>query len=71
MNEEIIRAYLLQYGKKFRKLRKQAEFTQLQAAQCVQCSQAIISHIECGYFMPPPRLEKALLELYQQAQKDE
>lgn len=59
-----VREFLSQYGAKLREKRKQIKFTQLQVAEIIGCSQAIISHIECGYMLPPPHIEKALIELY-------
>lgn len=56
MNKSDVRTYLKDYGRRFRDMREQSELTQLKVAKQVGCSQAIISHIECGYMLPPPRI---------------
>lgn len=60
----VVREYLQDYGQEFKDLRIQAKLTQLKVAKCLGCSQAIISHIECGYMLPPEQLEMELHNLY-------
>lgn len=64
LEESFVRSYLISYGKNMRKLRKKAGFSQLDVAGILLCSQAIISHIECGYMLPPPHIHSGLIELY-------
>lgn len=63
MNKQEVRNFLEEYGQKVKVLRKKANLSQLEVAKIVECSQAIISHIECGYMLPPPHIEKAIFEL--------
>ena len=53
MKDEV-RAFLKEYGDNFKKLRYRANLRQVDVAAQIRCSQAIISHIECGYMLPPP-----------------
>ena len=64
MTDLSVREHLKEYGRKFRNMRHKAKLSQLTAARMIGCSQAIISHIECGYMLPPTRIECALFELY-------
>lgn len=59
-----IREYLKQYGARLRDMRIKAKLTQLDVARFIGISQAIISHIECGFFLPSDELESALLDVY-------
>ena len=63
MKDEV-RAFLKEYGDNFKKLRYMANLRQVDVAAQIRCSQAIISHIECGYMLPPHHIEEALLQLY-------
>ena len=64
-NETAVREWLSNYGNEFRRKREKAKLTQLEVAWTLGCSQAIISHIECGYMLPPEKIETALLDLYE------
>lgn len=66
VSKKQIRDFLKEYGKNFRLLRTRKKLSQLRVAQFVGVSQAIISHIECGYFLPSPELESTLIDLYKQ-----
>jgi transcriptional regulator with XRE-family HTH domain len=63
MNKYEVRNFLEVYGQKIKALRVKAKLTQLEVAKICECSQAIISHIECGYMLPPPHIEKSLFAL--------
>lgn len=63
-NEKVGTKYLKKYGNDFKTMRLKANISQLEVAQEIECSQAVISHIECGYMLPPLHIEKAMLELY-------
>ena len=63
MDEQTIRNFLVSYGDKVRRARIKLELTQLKLARLIGCSQAIISHIECGYMLPPPHIKKAISEI--------
>jgi transcriptional regulator with XRE-family HTH domain len=65
-NKTDVREWLSKYGNELRQKRKKANLYQLQVAQIIGCSQAIISHIECGYMLPPVNIETALLDLYEE-----
>ena len=54
MDEKTIRAFLISYGDSVRIARLKANMTQLALSRLIPCSQAIISHIEQGYMLPPP-----------------
>jgi transcriptional regulator with XRE-family HTH domain len=71
MDKSQVRVFLYAYGKNFREMREKAKLTQLQVADAVRCSQAIISHIECGYMLPPPYIEEALIKFYDMRKEDE
>lgn len=58
------RLFLKTYGKHFRDLRLANNLTQVEVAEMVECSQAIISHIENGLMLPPTKIELALIEIY-------
>lgn len=58
-----VRDFLIRYGEYFRSQRKKCELTQLQVANAIGISQAIISHIEQGYMLPPQEIEDSLIEL--------
>lgn len=62
--EESIRSFLKGYGNHMRELRLACELKQKQVAKKVGCSQAIISHIECGLLLPDTELEQRLLNVY-------
>lgn len=64
MEKQEVRAFLKDYGLRLRNERINAKMTQLQVARIIGCSQAIISHIECGYMLPPPKIETALFDIY-------
>lgn len=64
--KEQTRKYLSEYGGAFREMRHNAKLTQLKVARMIGCSQAIISHIECGYMLPPPEIEDALHQIYRE-----
>lgn len=64
IKSEDVRRYLAEYGESMRKKRKAKNLTQDNVAAECHISQAIISHIECGCFMPNKSLEKKLLEFY-------
>ena len=59
-----IREYLKEYGARLRDMRIKSKLTQLEVAQFIGVSQAIISHIECGFFLSSDKLESALLDIY-------
>lgn len=61
---EWTRKFLKVYGQRLQNKRKEAELTQSQVARLVKVSQAIISHIENGLYLPPVELEEAILKLY-------
>lgn len=60
MEQQAIRSFLISYGNSVRNARLKANMTQLQLARLIPCSQAIISHIEQGYMLPPPHILKAI-----------
>lgn len=62
---EIIERYLSEQGARFREKRLQANYTQLEVAHLLNISQAIISHIETGHFLPPENLEESLIKIYE------
>lgn len=64
-NKTDVREWLSNYGNELRRKREKANMTQLEVARTIGCSQAIISHIECGYMLPPEKIETALLDLYE------
>lgn len=64
MNEGKIRVFLEANGLHFREMRLKAKITQLKAAKMVGISQAIISHLECGYMLPPPHIIDSLQSIY-------
>ena len=66
MSKSEVRQYLEAYGNGFRHKRKQAGLSQLEVAHIIGCSQAIISHIECGYMLPPSNIERALETIYEE-----
>ena len=66
MNKRAIREFLAVYGNNYREKREKAKLKQLEVAKIIGCSQAIISHIECGYMLPPEHIEKALNEIYEE-----
>ena len=59
-----VRYFLSKYGEAMRAKRKNAMLTQVEASACIGCSQAIISHIECGLMLPPKEIEDALIVVY-------
>ena len=61
--EQSIRTFLSAYGDRVRTARQNADMTQLELARLIPCSQAIISHIEQGYMLPPPHIYIALQEI--------
>ena len=63
----LVRSILRGYGAHMRRLRLGAQLSQLQAAHIVGVSQAIISHIECGYFIPPNSLKAIYWHCIKQA----
>lgn len=63
MNKNIVREFLIDYGNEVKTARENISLTQLELAHLVLCSQAIISHIECGYMLPPPHIENAINEI--------
>ena len=65
-NKTDVREWLSNYGNELRQKRKKANLSQLEVAQIIGCSQAIISHIECGYMLPPVNIEALLLNLYEE-----
>ena len=64
MEKSKVRKYLKDYGARLRKMRLAAKLTQIKVAQLVGISQATVSHIECGFFLPSDELESALLDIY-------
>ena len=62
---EIVEKYLSNYGARLRQMRLRANYTQLEVAHLLNISQAIISHIETGHFLPPEDLEESLTEIYE------
>lgn len=52
MLKAIAHKFLKDYGNYFKQLRLKAKLTQDEVAKSIGCSQAIISHIECGYMLP-------------------
>jgi transcriptional regulator with XRE-family HTH domain len=62
---EIIEKYLSDQGARLRQMRLQANYTQLEVAHLLNISQAIISHIETGHFLPPENLEESLIKIYE------
>lgn len=62
-NRKDVRSFLKEYGEHFRHLRLKAGLGQLKVANHIGCSQAIISHIECGYMLPPQDIEDRLILL--------
>ena len=65
MDKYQVRVFLYAYGKNFKEMREKTKLTQLQVANFIGCSQAIISHIECGFMLPPPYIEEALNKFYE------
>jgi ribosome-binding protein aMBF1 (putative translation factor) len=65
MVKTVIRRILRKYGNSFREKREVAELTQLEVAKRLHCSQAIISHIEAGLYLPSEKFERELTELYE------
>lgn len=63
MEQDTIRKFLISYGDSVRTARLKANMTQLKLARLIPCSQAIISHIEQGYMLPPPYISKAICEI--------
>lgn len=59
MEKNNVRSVLISYGIDVMQARKNIGLTQLELPRLVPCSQAIISHIECGYMLPPPHIESA------------
>lgn len=57
MDKSKTREFLIDYGIKIKTARENIGLTQLALARLIPCSQAIISHIECGYMLPPPILK--------------
>ena len=64
MKEKFIHKLLLSYGDRIRVARIKAGLRQLDLARALGCSQSVISHIECGYMLPPPRIKKAISDLF-------
>lgn len=60
-----VERYLSEQGARFREKRLQANLTQLEVAHLLNISQAIISHIETGHFLPPENLEESLIKIYE------
>lgn len=63
MEQQAIRDFLISYGNSVRNARIKANMTQVELSQLIPCSQAIISHIEQGYMLPPPHILKAIHEI--------
>jgi transcriptional regulator with XRE-family HTH domain len=66
-----VERYLSEQGTRFREKRLQANLTQLEVAHLLNISQAIISHIETGRFLPSKDLEEDLLEIYEKRRTNE
>lgn len=64
MFEKLMRSYLARYGQKLRAERERTGLTQLDVAKDIGITQAIISHIECGKYLPSEHLESKLLREY-------
>lgn len=64
MFEKLIRSYLAKYGQKLRPERERTGLSQRDVAEDIGISQAIISHIECGMYLPSEHLERKLLNEY-------
>ena len=62
--KNMCRHFLHQYGFNLRAIRENLGLSQLEVAETIGCSQAIISHIECGYMLPPQHIEDALISIY-------
>ena len=54
MEQQATRSYLIAYGDSVRTARNKAKLSQAKLSRLIPCSQAIISHIEQGYMLPPP-----------------
>ncbi len=65
-----IRFFLKRYGHNFREMREMTQLSQLDVVKKVHCSQAVISHIENGYYLPSPSFEKELLDFYNHFKED-
>lgn len=61
--KSLLRTCLRSYGESFREARIKANLTQLELAHKAGISQAIISHIECGFFMPSSEIESLLFDI--------
>lgn len=61
--EQNIRTFLSAYGDRVRAARLNADMSQLELSRLIPCSQAIISHIEQGYMLPPPHIQIAIQEI--------
>ena len=64
MIKSLIRAYLRKYGNELRTKSEIAKVSQIEVAKKLACSQAIISHLETGHFLPSEKFESKLIELY-------
>ena len=64
MLKSAVRSFLKRHGYGFRLMREEAKLTQLEVARRMGCSQAIISHIEQGFFLPSESFEEELNNLY-------
>ena len=63
MEQQVTRNYLISYGESVRTARNKAKLTQIALSRLIPCSQAIISHIEQGYMLPPPHILKSIHEI--------
>ena len=64
---ESLRDALAFYGLRFRRWREDSGLTQMQLAQKAGISQSIISHIECGCYLPSLDLENTLIWILKEA----
>ena len=65
-----IRFFLKRYGYNFREMRELTHLRQIDVAKKLGCSQAVISHIETGYYLPSASFEKELLDFYKELKED-
>lgn len=64
MFKKMMRLYLVRYGQKLMEQRKRTGLLQREVAEDIGISQSIISHIECGRYLPSEHLERKLLNEY-------
>ena len=70
MIKAAIRLYLKSYGYHLRVMREATGLRQKEVAKKLYCSQAIISHIESGKYLPSPDFEQRLVDFYEYMKED-